>query len=377
MLELGVPIPSRQVDPGVANSANIAQVLGATMHYAAKDEPALFGYKAVSGEAGEAANGRYLANAKPLSIGYALGAVIDKSSFEALGLVERQEALMQVAVVDGPVSGSLAQAQPAFDAQELDVTITPKSGKITVEDGRVVTTAANQKLELSFEGLGQSETYLVIEGLDYAWGEVTSAAVNVSFTRADGREPEASFAIYAPSHQYCTGQKDFLAGAGYTKKPVTKATLTFSRAGSYSMDAIRVYALPMASFSERVEKLSQDMLENIDFHMSKRTAATNLITAAIDVDGADKLLVVTLPYSSGWTAYVDGQKTPIVCANTAFMGIGLTPGHHDIRLEYQTPGLMLGWISTALGSAALIAWAVWNRVKKPAAPAARRGAHFA
>ena len=53
----------------------------------------------------------------------------------------------------------------------------------------------------------------------------------------------------------------------------------------------------------------------------------------------------SIPYESGWTAYVNGEKVDIEQVNVGFMAIRVNAGA-NIRIEfvYQTPGLFLGCI---------------------------------
>ncbi|MBN2055414.1 YfhO family protein, partial [bacterium] len=67
------------------------------------------------------------------------------------------------------------------------------------------------------------------------------------------------------------------------------------------------------------------------------------------------LLVIADSYDDGWLARVDGRRREILPANGGFRGIPLTAGTHDVLLQYQPPGYVLGlWLSmvTMLGLAA-------------------------
>ena len=81
-------------------------------------------------------------------------------------------------------------------------------------------------------------------------------------------------------------------------------------------------------------------------------AEKNTVTGNITVD-KDKMLVVTLPYQKGWTAYVDGKKTDIQRVNYQYIGINLKKGTHDIKLHYQLPGIKLAFMITGCGIIAL------------------------
>ena len=59
--------------------------------------------------------------------------------------------------------------------------------------------------------------------------------------------------------------------------------------------------------------------------------------------------MLSLPYSQGFTAYVDGKETKLQKANTMFMALELEPGEHEIRLTYCTPYLKPGMILSVAG----------------------------
>ena len=61
------------------------------------------------------------------------------------------------------------------------------------------------------------------------------------------------------------------------------------------------------------------------------------------------MLLLTIPYEKGWTAYDNGKKIPIIQSNYMYTGLLLNPGNHQIKLIYHTPGLTTGWMLTIVG----------------------------
>lgn len=59
--------------------------------------------------------------------------------------------------------------------------------------------------------------------------------------------------------------------------------------------------------------------------------------------------MLSVPYSQGFTAYVDGKETKLQKANTMFMALELEPGEHEIRLTYCTPYLKPGIVLSVTG----------------------------
>jgi uncharacterized membrane protein YfhO len=59
-------------------------------------------------------------------------------------------------------------------------------------------------------------------------------------------------------------------------------------------------------------------------------------------------LCFSIPYSKGWTAFVNGKKTELLRANTMYMALPLKAGDYEIVLKYRTPGLTLGILISLL-----------------------------
>ena len=91
---------------------------------------------------------------------------------------------------------------------------------------------------------------------------------------------------------------------------------------------------PVENLGGYVEERNQNVLEQVE-------VGTNRISGEIRLDQA-KALCITIPYSEGWTATVDGVETELKRANTMFMALELEPGSHEIVLTYRTPGLTAG-----------------------------------
>ena len=83
----------------------------------------------------------------------------------------------------------------------------------------------------------------------------------------------------------------------------------------------------------------------------------NHLSGTIKAD-EPQILLLTIPYSEGWSAQVDGEPAKLMRADTAFTAIDLPAGEHRIELRYMTPGLVQGAIVSAAGVACLVVLAV-------------------
>ena len=133
-----------------------------------------------------------------------------------------------------------------------------------------------------------------------------------------------------PYFQWYAGKKDYIINFVYSNEARDTITIKFSQQGYYTFDEMSVVCQPMDKYISQASKLGENQLENI-------VTDTNTISGDITVD-KDKILCLAVPYSSGWTAYVDGKKAEVKRANTMFMGLELTEGSHKIRFGVSNPG---------------------------------------
>lgn len=89
----------------------------------------------------------------------------------------------------------------------------------------------------------------------------------------------------------------------------------------------------------------------------------NLVKGKITTE-KDEVLFLSIPYSTGWEAYVDKKETDILKANIGFMAIPLNEGSHEIELVYHTPGLKMGLMCSLFSLIMVIGLSAVNRKNK-------------
>ena len=99
------------------------------------------------------------------------------------------------------------------------------------------------------------------------------------------------------------------------------------------------YQLDQQGYAEMLEKFSDEQLEVTSYD------ATSL-SGHIEVK-EDGLLFLSVPYSEGWSAKVDGESAEIVPIQDALMGIRLGKGSHEISLSYTPAGFREGAMISA------------------------------
>ena len=329
-------------------------------------------------------------NPYALPLGYTYSSYLTRQEFDELEAIAKQEALLQTAVLEETPSQSLPRNQQlSITGTKVPYTVRPSGNQVTLQGNAFVVTQANATVELLLEGGVAGETYVCVEGLTYAgtsvyqlynedtsidplhlytktiWDTLTSTQKQ-SLLRADRFYVEptelplklrATYAnakksitktlsYHTPRYTWYNDRHDFDINLGYYKIAPASITITFPSVGVYSFASLNVVCQPMTNYAQQIDALRTDVLEKVSIGNDVITGEISLATA--------KLLCLSIPYSEGWTAYVNGEPAELLQTNTMYMGLSLPSGDHSIRLVYETPGLRTGLCVSAAALALLL-----------------------
>lgn len=136
----------------------------------------------------------------------------------------------------------------------------------------------------------------------------------------------------------------------YDGKFPQKLTFKPTKLGTYQLK-YQVTAVKLGShYQNQVRTIQRHGLKNLKF--SPNQVAGNITTTRTGI------LTSSIPYSSGWTATVNGKRATIIRTNQAFVGIRLPKGTHHVVLHYHIPGLQLGAMVSLVGLIWTFLWAV-------------------
>ena len=374
-----------------------------SVRYVICNNPALvpYGYEKVSDNAGKNTGKNYsiYENKNPLPLGYTYDTLISREKFDALEVSGRQEAMLQGVVLDG-YDNALGFKTDDFTTtgEKVKYTVSGLNGIVKDQDGSFVALSKNATINLTIKAPENCETYLGIKGMRYM-GISEYQALQIS-GKWDSKTPEEQkkilndnkyyteptaqmmtvkaiggsgvsmriFNFVTRKYQRYNGRTDFFINTGYSTKSKNMISITLPERGKYTFDELYVFCQPMTNYDGQVKKLSENVLEEVDLHQVGNS--TSRVTGKITLDKA-KILCLSIPYSTGWYAYVDGKLTKIYQANSMFMGLPLEAGTHEITLVYKTPGSKAGAGFTELGIAAALMLYVVRRKKAADAKAAQ------
>lgn len=122
----------------------------------------------------------------------------------------------------------------------------------------------------------------------------------------------------------------------FTGKPVSLNVKYSSNPGN----TVNVYAAQLTddSLHKALETLGRDELNVTEYK-------SGYLKGHIDVT-QDGLMFMTVPYSEGWSARVDGADAEITPVGDSFISIRLGKGGHDVEISYMPAGLKIGVVIT-------------------------------
>nr|WP_308624387.1 YfhO family protein [uncultured Eisenbergiella sp.] len=146
---------------------------------------------------------------------------------------------------------------------------------------------------------------------------------------------------------------DYLVHANYKMNIPEKIEISFDRE-----DVLELQDLKLFLYNPDTNALNQ--LSNGQTIKVKENRGN--IDGYVETD-RDGMLFLCIPYSEGWTAWIDGEKADIIKANVGFMAIPIKEGEHTIKLRYTTPGIRIGVFLSVLGFGGLLLYGVYDKRK--------------
>ena len=309
-------------------------------------------------------------------LGYVFSNVLTEEDYDALSPLEKEQALMQAAVIDEGTNNSLALPEAAVTTKitELEYTIDEES-QIHPENNSFETGNKEKKLVLNVEECSDCEIYLLLDGLKknhYSsdeWKDITLGETPSVYDSRKYDFTHVSETIY--DNFQCFITKDdilkrivnacneprgvidntmYLANLGYHEKTDGDITISFPTPGKYVYDSLKVLAVPVDTFAVQAKILEQNRLKVLE---NREDLITGKVTAA-----EDGVLYLSMVYTPGWKVYIDGKEAKTFVTDVCFTGCYIEKGEHDVRLVYRPVGWVPSLVLCAVGFTAFIAMAI-------------------
>ncbi len=288
-------------------------------------------------------------NEYALPIGYTYSHYIPSDQYDLLNGIEKEQALLQGAVLDEPIDG-VEGADLEFDYEPVDyevvgtdnVALTGHNMEFTEKSGTVTLRANIPE---------NCEIYVYMKGVELL-GDSTYLDLNVTRTKGENSFTRTA-RLSTLNYQWPVLRDDVCYDMGVGNAGENTFVLSGQDIGSVSYDEIQIIAVPTASYVNDVTKLGEYVLEDISVEKDKVSGTISLPDS--------RILQLSIPYSTGWKAYVDGEETDLLKSDVMYMAIPLTAGDHTIELYYATPYLKVGLV---VSGSALVLWILFEVIER-------------
>ncbi len=296
-------------------------------------------------------------NSLPMPFAFTYSKRISKEDFDLLPIAQKQEVFLsafvlndfEVADANGDFEKSFPAEKVSLDTQELDSDLSFDPSIKSSGESSFKISDKKQKIHISFTGLPDAENYVVIEDLYYGKG---SDGSSMTLTGQLGGE---NFSRYFEIPQfYIKSNHSCLINLGRLENKKYEFDLTFEKTGHYSFKKIRVEALPLANVNEKLATLKAESLENVKI-------GPDIVSGEISLE-SPKFLFLSMPYSKGWKAYVDGKKADLYRTQIMYSGLPLEKGSHSIELRYFNPDFKIGICLSLVGLALFVMLFVFRKL---------------
>lgn len=291
-------------------------------------------------------------NLLSLPLGYVYNEYLLEDEYNGLPVLNKQNAMLNAVVLDKDSNYIKKTTKDMSEGiKKLDVTIIPDEN-IQMEGNVIKVNKPGATIRLEFEGIPKAETYISLSGFNIKTNQ--SAMTNV---RAKGQGEVVKY-MNLRSKYYATyfGKEDHLINTGYSRNKKSWALLSFPQRQSFYYDDIDVYALDMESYKNDVANLRENVLENTILSSNRLSGDVTLKNKGV--------MLLTIPYSKGFRAFVDGKETELMKGNIMYSALNLDPGTHKIEIRYETPYLKLGGIVSGISFMIFISIVYYNKKVK-------------
>lgn len=339
-------------------------------------------------------------NTAALPLAFVYDVATSEDTYYDLSMIQRQELLTKACVL-----GDIAPDQKA-SVELSATTIQPVSlvaeKSAVCSDTSITTYKKRGKVVLNAEGAASSEVSVVMENISLvpldpaerlrlqreAGENPTDGDVlkqlgwipeDTSHITVESNDISRSFSLVNSRRTTYGGKTDWVVNMGYSGVPLTSYNVTLGTPGIYPFDGIYVACQDVEVISQNLKALQNNNTAMVSFgingmnvHVDAEEGSDQAGRAQSGKNNADqrsdsdqgsasnkadnghsgkgnpvqandsRYVFLSVPYSSGWSATVDGQPASIQKANIGFMALVVDGNAHDIQLTYHTPGLALG-----------------------------------
>ena len=280
-------------------------------------------------------------NKYALPFAYAYDSYMTEQQYEQLNGIGKEQAMLAQIILNQHPADKEIQHNEQRNGPDIQT--------ISLPETRISSPKGKKYADITVPVEKDKETYLYFKNLVYHGKKngddkfILNGRKGTKGILVTQNDVQQKIHIQSTFNPYYFGRKDYIVKINHqTSKAKEKVRLNFLSPGEYEFDDISLITVPKKDVLARLKERKENSMKQIQYEGNHFRGVYHA--------KKDQILCVTIPYSKGWKATVNGNRTKIYKANGMFMGIIMKKGTQSVKLDYETPGLKIGaWIS-------LVAW---------------------
>ena len=299
-----------------------------------------------SSEKNFADNYVYYKNNSPLDLVYYYDRYIYEKELENENVSTKQINMLNSAILSDGIEIDVKKAELKNTKNEDFVLSNGKDTKVNIDENKIVVEEDNGYVLLSFKRKEKSEAFLEFKnihlyddlGQEFYDSNFTDKRSYISIFKSNHITGFPYYSIYTRERRH-----DFTLRLGYeeTANDNDIYMICFGLKGTYTFDDLVLSSVDLSGYSESIEKLKTIKVNNFNY-------IDNIFIFDISSD-KDGLACISIPYSKGFKAYVNGDETFIYNVNYKNMAVKIDKGDSIIELKYERPYRKIGYLFSLFG----------------------------
>ncbi|MBQ9015103.1 MAG: YfhO family protein [Firmicutes bacterium] len=280
------------------------------------------------------------------------------SEFQKLDRAEKEQALMEVAVVPDEQAGACEEVD-LISANNLPLSVdripftVERQENLRFHEGRIEVDSGGGSLTIRAEEIPDCQ---LMVSFDHLLRDSADGTDGSGFELMAGDGGITKYVRNDKSRQGVAGLKDFDLSMGHCSGS-REITVTFPDKGTYTYDDFYLSAMSTAFYDNCAEQCAENRLK-----VSEYDNETVRGTVSTDENG---ILFLSIPAYDNWDVYVDGRKAQrIDDLDITFAGVYVPAGDHKITLKYNNRFVRCGSIVSAIGLILLIIAAAGDLLRR-------------
>lgn len=303
-------------------------------------------------------------NTMPLSFGYTYDTVLSLEEYEKLSAAQKQQVLMKTAVLEPEAISHLPEGSLEMTSPETAEICVPLHSADDPEGDSAEDTQQSFLLnpkqnELTFSCGKKEGCELYLHLIDVTYEDAHEEEDDQTLT-VTGSAGVKKLYLRRSDSPYVLPTDGWMVYMGYSDSDAPEEiTIRMNGKGRCKIGALEAVYIPMESYGTDVANRNAGGCDAPV--ISKNTIEGDL------GEGEDRLVVVPVVYTNGWSLQVDGKETELVRANRCWTGFYVSKGAHHFVLTYAPVKFRLAiMISMIACGACLAVWVLEHRWKRAA-----------